>query len=242
MRAVKHREVNSKEVSIFDAPSYKASEAAFLLKLSSSTVRAWCFGQQYKDRRGASHSFQPVIAPADREARLMSFSNLCELHVLGAITRGHRIPLQRVRRALEYVRLKMDEPRPLLAKDFVTNGLDLFLERAGQLISVSQGGQTALRGEFERRLNRIERGSSGNPVRLFPFTRTSASASHQPTVVVIDPSIAFGRPIVALAGVRTEVIRDRFSAGDSPADMAKDYGVSSDQILEAIRYEQHLAA
>ena len=228
--------------TIFDVPSYKAAEAAHLLKLSNSTVRAWCFGQNYVDRTGARKSFLPVIKPADRQDRLLSFSNLCELHVLGAITRNYRIPLQRVRPALEYVRKELAEPRPLLAENFRTNGLDLFLENAEQLVSVTQGGQTALRGEFEQALDRIERGSSGNPVRLFPFSRTAGTASTQPTVIVIDPTIAFGRPFIATARVRTEVIHDRFSAGDSPSEMANDYGVSQEEILEAIRYEQHLAA
>ena len=80
--------------SIYDEASYRALEAARLLKLNGSTVRAWCFGQGYR-YRGSSKTFQAVIEPADAKERLLSFSNLCELHVLGAITRGHRVPLQR---------------------------------------------------------------------------------------------------------------------------------------------------
>lgn len=232
----------ARAASIFEAPSYKAAEASYLLKLNSSTVRAWCFGTTYRGRAGSSKAFLPVISPADGDLRLLSFSNLCELHVLGAITRSYNIPLQRVRPALEYVREKMGVARPLLASKFRTNGLDIFLEHAGQLVSVSGGGQIAMRGEFERALDRIERASSGNPVRLFPFSRPPALAVPQPTAIVIDPRIAFGRPIVGTAGVRTEVIHDRFGAGDSPAEMAKDYGVRQEEILEALRYEQHLAA
>jgi uncharacterized protein (DUF433 family) len=221
----------------FDAPSYRAAEVAHLLKLNDSTVRAWCFGQGYQ-YRGSAKSFRPVIAPASAPGRLLSFANLCELHVLGAITRGHRVPLQRVRRALDYVRRETRSARPLLDKDFRTNGLDLFLEYAGQLINVSGGGQTALRGEFERALDRIQRGTGGLPVRLFPYTRKATPTNGLPSVIAIDPNIAFGRPIVAGAGVRTDVINDRFGAGDSPAEMAEDFGVSEEDILEALRYER----
>jgi phosphomethylpyrimidine synthase len=35
--------------SIYEAPSYRAAEAAHLLKLSDPTVRAWCFGQGYDE-------------------------------------------------------------------------------------------------------------------------------------------------------------------------------------------------
>jgi uncharacterized protein (DUF433 family) len=242
MDAVRHNPEAGQPPSIFDAPSYRAGEVAHLLKLPSSTVMSWCFGQSYHNRRGAMKRFQPVIEPADPVLRLLSFSNLCELHVLAAITRHHRVPLQRVRSALARVREEMRSPRPLLAEDFRTNGLHLFLECAGQLVNVSGGGQAAFPGEFERALNRIERGAHGAPVRLFPFSRRPDTASEQPHVVAIDPRIAFGRPIVAKARVRTDVIFDRFGAGDSPAEMAGDYGVREEDVLEALRYEQSLAA
>ena len=230
------------ESSIFDAPSYRAAEVAYLLKVPNSTVLSWCFGQTYRNQQGAQKTFQPVIEPADPLRRLLSFSNLCELHVLAAITRHHRVPLQRVRAALARVRREMRSQRPLLAEDFRTNGLDLFLEEAGQLVNVSGGGQSAFRGEFERALDRIERGARGAPVRLFPFSRRPETATEQPQIIAIDPKIAFGRPIVAKARVRTDVIFDRFGAGDSPAEMAGDYGVREEDVLEALRYEQGLAA
>jgi uncharacterized protein (DUF433 family) len=130
----------------------------------------------------------------------------------------------------------------LLAENFRTNGLHLFLEHAGQLVNVSGGGQAAFRGEFERALARIERGSGGAPIRLFPFSRRPDRTNERPQIVAIDPTIAFGRPVVAKARVRTEVIFDRFGAGDSPAEMAGDYGVSEEEIFEALRFEQSLAA
>lgn len=226
----------------YDAPSYHASEAARPLALPVSTVKAWCFGQGYRGPQGERKTFQAVIEPADPRARLLSFANLCEIHILGSITRAHRIPLQKVRLGMEYIRKSLGTPRPLLSEDFRTNGLHLFLEHAGQLVSVTGEGQTAMRGEFEKALNRIERGPAGKPVRLFPFSRSANRPSIQPNVVAIDPRVGFGRPIIARAGVRTEVIADRFAAGDSPKDMAEDYGVTEADILEALRFEQRIAA
>ncbi len=156
----------------------------------------------------------PVIAPADHELKLLSFANLCELHVLRAITRRHSIPLQQVRSALQNLRNELKVDRPLLDRDFLTNGVDLFLDFAGDLLNVSQRGQTALRGQLEAALSRIERNSSGRPIRLFPFSR-AASAGGQPSVVAIDPRIGFGRPVVIPGRVRTEVIIDRNALGDA---------------------------
>ncbi len=224
-----------------EVPSYSAAEAARILDLPLSTVRNWSFGQSGKLHGGQRRRFPAVIPAADARNRLLSFANLCELHVLSAIRREHRVSLPTVRNSLAYVRSKLGFDRPLLERDFLTNGVSLFVEHASELVDVSHDGQTALRGEFERALRRIERDRRGRPIRLFPFTRTRDADGEQPQVVAVDPTIAFGRPMLAKAGVKTEVIVGRFNAGDKPAEMAADYGVSVDDIFEALRYERRHA-
>lgn len=221
--------------------SYGAREAARILDLPLSTVRNWSFGQSGRLHVGQRRRFPAVIPAADARNRLLSFANLCELHVLSAIRREHRVSLPAVRKSLDYVRSQLGSDRPLLERDFLTNGVSLFVEHASELVDVSHDGQIALRGEFERALKRIERDRRGRPIRLFPFTRTRESSDEQPPLVAIDPTIAFGRPMLVKAGVKTEVIASRFNAGDQPADMAADYGVSVDEILEALRYERRQA-
>lgn len=222
-------------------PSYSAREAARILDLPLSTIRNWSFGQSGKLHAGQRRRFPAVIPAADPRGRLLSFANLCELHVLSAIRREHRVSLPTVRKSLDYVQRKLGSDRPLLEREFLTNGVSLFVEHASELVDVSHDGQTALRGEFERALARIERDRRGRPVRLFPFTRTRDAGDNQPQVVAVDPTIAFGRPMLAQAGVKTEVIASRFNAGDEPAEMAEDYGVSVQDILEALRYERRHA-
>lgn len=230
---------NSRFTSI-DRPAYSAGEAARILGLPYATVSAWCFGQRYRSAKKQERRFKAVIAPADRRNRLLSFANLCELHVLSAIRRKHGIALPKVRASIDYVSKKLDLARPLLDIEFQTNGVHLFVEHASRLLNVSQQGQEAMRGEFERLLERIERDETGTPVRLFPFTRTGSPGSAR--VVMLDPRLAFGRPVVVPASVKTDVIRDRFRAGDSIAEMAQDYRVEPSVIEEALRFEQRLAA
>ncbi len=229
-------------IFIHDNPAYTASEAARMLNLPVATLKAWCFGQAYRLPSGARKKFQPVIRPADAKDRLLSFANLCELHVLSAIRRVHKISLPKVRASLDYVRVELDSDRPLLDRDFKTNGIDLFVRHASKLLNVSKQGQEALRGEFESALARIERDSKGMPVRLFPFSRSSTAGKEQPRTVVIDPRLSFGRPVLSKVAVPTEVIVDRFRAGDSVPEMAKDYGVGEKEIEEALRFEQRRAA
>jgi uncharacterized protein (DUF433 family) len=232
----------NKDLSIFDTPAYSVSEAARILYLPPATVKAWCYGQGYRSVSGDRKYFQPVIQAASPAPRLLSFVNLCELHVLSAIRRHHKIALPKVRESVEYVRSRLGANRPLVDREFKTNGIDLFVEHASQLLNVTRQGQKALRGEFELALARIERDRAGTPIRLFPFSRTNVPGSEQPRTIVIDPRLSFGRPVLSKAAIPTDVIVDRFHAGDSLTEMAKDYGVDEKDIEEALRFEQRRAA
>lgn len=233
---------NTKKISILDTPAYSAGEVTRILNLPSATVKAWSFGYNYQSSQGQKR-FQPVINPADPQRRLLSFSNLCELHVLSAIRRHHKVSLFKVRESIEYLRTAFGPSNhPLIDNQFRTNNIDLFIDHASQLLNISRAGQVAMRGDFEQALARIERDNSGAPVRLFPFSRTSISTTDQPRDIVIDPRVSFGRPVLTSAAIPTEIIADRFLAGDSPTEMAKDYRVEEKEIQEAIRFEQRRAA
>lgn len=85
-------------------------------------------------------------------------------------------------------------------------------------------------------LDRVEWDDGGLPIRLYPFTRRSESAD-APMPVVIDPRVAFGRPVLVGRAVPTAVLADRFKAGDHLSELAEDYEVSTEAIEEAIRCE-----
>jgi uncharacterized protein (DUF433 family) len=58
-------------------------------------------------------------------------------------------------------------------------------------------------------------------------------------VVSIDPRRAFGRPTIADRSLTTEVIADRFKAGDSIELLVKDDKLSKDQVEVALRWGMH---
>ena len=227
---------------VYDEPAYRAAEAAHMLALPPGTVKAWSFGQNYVHRDGSPKRFRALIAPADPKAHLLSFNNLCELHMLAAIRRHYRVSMPSVRDSVAFVRKQLKMDRPLLSSEFQTNGAHLFIEHAGVMLNASREGQTSLSQAFERDLSRVERDARGIPVRLFPMTRGMPTVTAQPLSVVVDPNLAFGRPVLANAGVTTAVIQDRFLAGDAPSEMAEDYRVDEPDIWEAIRFEHRLAA
>ena len=55
--------------------------------------------------------------------------------------------------------------------------------------------------------------------------------------VVMDPRVAFGRPVLVGRAVPTAVLADRFKAGDRLSELSKDYDTSTEAIEEAIRCE-----
>ncbi len=74
---------------------------------------------------------------------------------------------------------------------------------------------------------------NGVPVRLFPFSRDPVPDA--PRTVVIDPEIRFGRPTVK--GAPADVLAERWHAGDKSAELAEDYGLTTDEVDEALRFE-----
>ena len=218
-------------------PAYTVVEVAHYLGLPKITLRRWVRGQRYSGQQGWSRFAALIHPPEDGQGHL-SFVNLTEAYVLSAIRRRHSIPLQKVRLALDCLEQQFASAHPLAEIQFQTNGVDLFAERLGQLINVSQRGQLAMRDLMREYLHRVERNEAGQAVRLFLLTRTGLL--DQPRFVVIDPSLAFGRPALASYGIPTAAIADRYKAGDSMDPLAADYGCVVEAIEEAIRCELQL--
>ena len=216
-------------------PAYSFVEAAHYLNLPASTLASWFRGQTYK-YSDEIRRFRPVIRLDGKPGEGLSFLNLVEAHVLAAIRREHRIPLQKVRRALEYVERALGLERPLSSARFETDGVDLLVRELEKLVNVSQEGQFEIEAVVRTFLKRIKRDPAGAPIKLYPFTRKTALAS-EPERVEIDPRVAFGRPVLAGRGVPTAVLADRFKAGDSLADLAQDHDTFTQVIEEAIRCE-----
>jgi uncharacterized protein (DUF433 family) len=176
----------------------------------------------------------------DSSGRYLSFINLVEAHILAAIRRNHGVRLSKVRTALDYVRRQFNIERPLVDEAFRTDGLDLFVERYGEVINASREGQRALKEIISVYLQRIERDARGLPIKLYPFTRESEASRaplQDPRVVVMNPIVSFGRPVVAGTGIPVAAIYERYKAGDSVADLANDFRLETSAVEEAIRCE-----
>jgi len=94
----------------------------------------------------------------------------------------------------------------------------------------------ALRRLFNEHLARVEWDEWKFPVRLFPVTSSDVISSARS--IAIDAHVAFGRPVLAQKGIATGAIVERMDAGESVTDLAEDYDLSTEEIMEAVLYER----
>lgn len=221
------------------APAYPVAEAAGYLRIPEETLRSWVAGRLYPVA-GQSKRSQALIHLDDPKHQYLSFINLVEAHVLAAIRRRHGVKLPKVRKALDYVLRQFRVERPLIDQAFQTDGLDLFVERYGELINASREGQRAMKEIIGVYLKRIERDAKGIPIKLYPFTRDTqaeAAPASDPRVVVMNPKVSYGRPVIDGTGIPVSSIYERYKAGDSVVDLAQDFRLEIGAIEEAIRCE-----
>ncbi|MGL4377357.1 MAG: DUF433 domain-containing protein, partial [Microcoleaceae cyanobacterium] len=235
-----------------ELPAYSVPEVAKYLHLPVDTLRSWVHGRYYPTREEKRYSYPLIELPSNliehpsnliehpsKRKKILSFTNLIEAHVLSAILReskailrDHKIPLTKVRGALDYIQEKLKLPHPFASLEFQTDGIDLFIEGFGELITVSRDGQMALKAVLQTFLSRIERDEKGYALKLFPFLKNPDI--NAPRTVVIDPRISFARPVLVGTGIPTAILAERFKAGDSIDELAEDYGCEHWQIKMGI--------
>lgn len=210
-----------------EVPMYSFAEAALFVGVPRSTLRYWT-----KDTRYAP---APIQA-ADQSGRL-SFANLLEAHILLSTTKRNDIPLRRIRMALETLRKQFPmSQHPLLERDLhrAPGCRDLFIRavEGEEIINASRGGQAAFKPILERHLKRIE-WDSGGPVRLFPMWSNR---------IVIDLNVSGAQPVVKGTGVMVSMLARRYRAGDSIAELTRDYKLKAADVKEAIEHFGRLEA
>jgi uncharacterized protein (DUF433 family) len=220
-----------RKIDVASFPNYPAHDAARYTRLPYSTVLYWTRGRT---------GHPPVI----RVKKLLSFLNLVEIHMLGVFRRYHGVPLQKLRKVITNLARRFPgEIHPLATRKYWTDGSSVFTEQFDELVSLSEPGQLALRQVVECYARRVQWEGS-TPRRLFPFTTRPEleTLEDPPRSVVIDPAVAFGRPVIAGTRIKTAVLFERFEAGESVPDLAKDFDLEQRQVEDAIRCEQAHAA
>lgn len=224
-----------------DLPIYTLDEAARILWLPLSTLKTWTFGSRWHEPSGRRRTYLPLIIPPDDPDQLMlSFTNLIEAHVLHAIRRVHKIKMLKVREAMKALRQEFESGHPLADVDLYTEGKSI-LVKYGTYVNMSAGKQTEMEEVIAIYVKRIER-DERRIARFYPFVGgepriKGPGIEEQPKLISVDPFVSFGRPVIVDTNIRTEIIAERWWAGDSMAEIAEDYQLDRDLIEAAVRYE-----
>jgi len=204
-------------------PLYSAAEVGLYARVQPAIVRSWTRA----DDRSA------VVIPAAKNiVAPLSFINLIEFHVLVALRRTHRVPMRKIRNAIEYGKLTYTVEHPLAELDLEADGSEVFVRELGFSVNASRRGQIALPEVLSQYLQRIERDPRHIPIRFYPLTYKDS-----PKVIVMNPAVAYGRPVIEGTRITTRMVFERYTGGESLSDIADDYGLEVSAVEEALRCE-----
>lgn len=225
---------------IYNTPVYSVTDVAHYLHIPVATIRSWLKGRSYTLKKGRQ-TFAPLIQRPNPEHPQLSFTNLVEAHVLRIIRETYQVKLDNVRKALDYISQQFATDHPLVTKKFQTDGVDLFVCQMDELVNVSRSGQLAMRETLKHLLTRVEWDANGIATRFFPITELVPDPESD-KIIYLDPTIRFGRPVIAGKGIPTAAIASLYEAGDDIDDIADEFDCTPQQVKTAIRFESSLLA
>lgn len=201
-------------------PTYRVGEAARYAGVHHNTVSAWFF-------RG-----NPVLH-GHKHGEPLSYLQLVEVAFV-AFFRRMKVPMERIRAARMYVAQIFSEEFPFARYQFKTEGMHVLMRYHGfepfdnieDIIVADKFGQLAW-GDF-----------LGDKFAEFDYEYELAMRWHPDgpnSQVVIDPRFAFGAPVVQ--NLPTWVVKGRFIAGESPEEIADDFGITTEGVFDALHFE-----
>lgn len=220
-------------------PLLTVREAAWNLAIPESTFRDWALGYRRQDRATRTVVGEPIVTclPGRRRDASIPLVGLVEGLVLAAF-RETGVPLQRIRPAIAVLRREIGLDHALASRGLYSDGAEVLYDFArregGELDEVAEdlvivrSGQHVFADAIRDYLELITFGADGWPERVTLPAYRSAK-------VIVDPRLAFGRPIFEHGGARVEDVIDRWRAGESPEALADDFGVSAGEIEDAAR-------
>lgn len=212
-----------------ELPMYGLSEAALYLRVPIKTLEYWVLGRD---------KIRPMVKVAGRHPRSLSFVNLLECHMLSAMRSVYNLKLPKIRKAVLHLQNNSQFKHPLIEEPLYTNRIDVLVKELDSYLNISRDGQYVIPQIAAVHLERIE--YDKGRFKFYPFVRQRNA--QEPKYIVINPSVAFGKPVIAGTGISTAVIASRFNARESIPDLAEEYGLSAEKIEEAIRWETRAVA
>ncbi len=218
---------------------YPLRQAARLTGAKPASVRRWLLGYH---RKGQEYLplWSPELAHEELGEPVVSFRDLLELRLVAAFER-HGVSLRIIRSTAEYARKQFGTDYPLTSRRFLTDGRTIFMEAVKaappeeQLLDVHKR-QLVFSDIIRPSLYAGIEYEGVRARRWYPL-------GEDRKIVVLDPGIQFGAPIVAKSGIPTDILHASFLAeGKDRKTVARVFGVTTQEVDAAVKFESKLAA
>jgi uncharacterized protein (DUF433 family) len=208
--------------------------------VSPQTIKRWLRGYDYSIDRGVIRHSAPLWVPDyanDDDTIELSFRDLIELRFVKAF-RDIGLSLPTIRECFKRAVESVQDERPFSTQRFRTDGRTIFLEithdvQEGELLDLKRR-QGAFHRVVAPSLHDLEF-DADIVARWFPLGMSRKT-------VVVDPRRSFGRPIADPSGVPTEILSEAAGIEGSTEKVAQLYQVSHAAVLDAVAFQQQLAA
>lgn len=217
-------------------PRYSYAEADRLANVSRGTAKRWLTGYVYVAAHGERVQLPPVTKRARAAAQDgVSFLDLVELAGIGRLKKIGGFDLPRIRQIILNSQKQFGVDHPLAYLRFKIGGRDAFVETADRLVDVLRHkGRQAWSEVLSPFLDTLDYIDNTVAYRWWPDGKDN--------VVVVDPEYGYGLPVIAGSGVRTELVLERFNAGENREQIAEDFSISPEEVDHALRFETRLLA
>lgn len=212
---------------------YSLKEAERLTGAQSREVSRWLFGYKFKDS-SSPPLWRTQLAGMEEDGKFIGFRDLLELRVVKAFVQ-HNVPLRVIRAALNNAKDMFSTDYPFTAHRFLTDGRSIFREAVREQGDVELIDLVKRQKVFEHIIRPelyagIEFGPNGLATRWYPVKNSGK--------VVLDPEIAFGKPILTEFGIRTDIIAVTFAAEKNKKAVAAQFEIPVEAVSAALRYER----
>lgn len=225
------------ELSELDMPMYSTAEVSRIVGINSTRVGRWIQGYGYVYRDGVRKQAPVIHRHGTEGTSYASFLDLIDLlFIKGFLDYG--LSLQKIRKALFEAEQILGNNH--FARDcFFTDGKNIYLqvkEEGKAILQLLANGQWVIPEIIRQLAHQIEFDKySGMARRWYPRGCDG--------LIVIDPLISFGRPIIVGKGIATSNIYDFFLAEKKSIKPVCDWlGISKREAEAAITFESELAA
>jgi uncharacterized protein (DUF433 family) len=213
---------------IFGEGIYAPREAARLIGGTAQDVLRWTRGSGPNEPIWNAH-YQFL-----NDTTEISFLDLIELRAVRAL-RQNGISIQAIRYAISFAKDAFGIDRPLSAVAFKTDGPEILMdaiEKDGELVSLAKKrpGQKVFRKIIDQSVSGLEYEDS----RLMRWRPDIAKH------VVIDPSRAFGAPLIDETGISTQVLHREWDRSRDFKYVSKLYEIDDSLVKDAVLYEDRL--